>query len=383
MMTNRLARRASPGIERSGPWARRSVPFWVPCLVTLFNAHCGPDPSYLPSLAAGQLELLAGSVPIDDAISSGDLSDEQVAKLRLIQDVRRYARDTMQLNAGDSFTLFYDNRDATRSYNVSASRKDRFEPVTWTFPIVGTVPYLGFFDRQQADRQAESLGDDGFDVYMYEVDAYSTLGYLPNPVQAAMLRRGDISIVNTVIHELLHGTIWRPGDVTFNESLATFFGRTGALHYLRARFDDAPELIEAATTRSDDTDRYNAFILELYEELDTFYSSDLTSVEKIAGRELIYQAGRDRFVAEVQPLMHMSQNYDWVADLPANNAWMLGNYRYNLDLDLFQRVYDATGRDWRASLDVFRNAASADDPKAHMRDWLASPGRNPTQDPPD
>jgi predicted aminopeptidase len=342
-------------------------------LATLTLSGCGPDPFYLPSLAGGQLDVLLNAKPIEQVISDGTLSEVEAAKLRLIEDARTYARDELGLQAGDSFTLYYDVRDATRLYNVSASHADRLTPLTWSFPIVGTVPYLGFFDLSAATNQADQLSASGFDVYTYEVDAYSTLNFLPNPVRSTMLQRGDISLVETVFHELLHNTVWRPGDVTFSESLATFVGRTAALEYIRARFPDSPEFESSAVAQFQDSDRYVAFIFELQNDLTDFYNSDRTTEEKLAGREAIFQAARDRFVSDVQPLMNAPESYDWVADLPTNNAWILANFRYNLDLDVFEQVYETTNRSWSRTIALFTEAAATPDPKAFLRNWLDAP----------
>ena len=331
---------------------------------------CGPNPFYLPSLAVGQVDLMLNSIPIRDAIGGGDLSSDQVARLELIVDVRSFARDTMALAVGNSYTLFYDNAQAARVYNVSASDKDRFRAMTWTFPIVGTVPYLGFFNEELAADQERGLIERGFDTFTYEVDAYSTLGFLPNPVRASFLERDTISVTDTVIHELLHGTAWRQGDTEFNESLATFVGRTGALEYLASRFGDDSELAIEAMTRFEDADRFNAFMFELYDQLDVFYNSDIGGQEKIAGREAIFESARVRFMSDIQSLMNVPANYDWVERLPSNNAWMLANYRYNLDLVLFERVHEASGLDWARTIGVFQDATAADDPKAYLREWL-------------
>ena len=343
-------------------------------LAALFGGGCGPDLLYLPRLAMGQLGAIVTSVPIEEALNNGDLAPEEAAKLELVVDARAYGVESIGLSPGQSFTTFVYTDDSSQAYNVSACQKDRFEAVTWTFPIFGGFPYLIFFDRAEADRYFERLAAADYDVFMYEVDAYSTMNAIPNPVRSAMLRRSEFSLVETVLHEMLHDTVWKVNATTFNESLATFVGRTGAVAYFRDRFPDEPELVETAMARNEDTDRYNDFLFELHWELDAFYRSDRTRAEKIAGREEIVQGARDRFAQEVQPLMHFPENYDWVERLPANNAWLLGNYRYNLDLDVFGEVYEAVGGDWPAALDVFRQASRADDPFAFLRAWVASAG---------
>ncbi len=353
------------------PFVVRVTVLWVGTLVML---GCGPDLGYLPSLAIGQLDFILSATDIDDAVANSDLSERETAKLRLIQDVRAYAVDVMGLSAGNSFTTFYDNRDGRRVFNVSASPMDRLDPVTWTFPIVGTIPYLGYFDKPLADAQADRLRDDGFDVYVYTVDAYSALNIVPNPVQATLLARSDFSLIDTVIHELLHSTVWRRDDVDFNESLATFFGQAGAVRYLRETFPDRPELAIEAEARYQDEDTYNAFMADLYAELETYYArTDLSSEERVAGRERVFQAGRERFVGEVLPGLNAPDRYAWVANIPTSNAWMLLNRRYTLDLALFADVADAAEGDWLRAISVFSTAAGSGDAKGYLKAWIANP----------
>ncbi len=331
---------------------------------------CGVDFAYLLPAAVGQFELLNASVSVEEALASGQLTEEQIDKLTLIREAREYSRDTMGLKVGDNYTTFYNSYGEPVAYNVSASRKDVFAPKTWTFPIVGTVPYLGYFDLNQAEAKKNSLVAENYDVMMYPIDAYSGIGYFPNPILSPMLERSDLDLIDTTIHELLHNTIWRVNDTTFNESLATFFGRRGTLSFLAEKYPDQPELLESAVDRVEDIDRYNAFALELYNELNDFYNSALSSETKIEGREAIFQAGRERFEEEVLPLMNVPTNYEWVTRLPSNNAWMLGIRRYNLEIDVFDNVYEATGQDWQTSLEVFRQAAKASDPYQMLKDWI-------------
>ncbi len=354
-------------------WPAGLTPAVLLSIVNLLSGACGVDLGYLIPAAVGQIELLRHSVPVSQAIEAGGLTEEQVAKLELIEDARRYARDVIGLNVEENYTRFYDSGDEPVAFNVSACRKDAFEAQWWSFPIVGTVPYLGFFDRAAADAKFNELATAGLDVLMYEIDAYSGLGYFPNPILSPMLERSEVNLADTVFHELLHSTIWRPNDTTFNESLATFVGRTGAVRYFAERHSDRPELVREAIETFEDTDRYSDFALSLFNELDVFYSSDLSSAAKIAGREAIYEAGRERFAAEVQPLMNRPERYDWIAQLPANNAWMLSIRRYNLDLDVFEQVFAVAGEDWAAVLRLFQAAAGDSNPYAYLRAWLESP----------
>jgi predicted aminopeptidase len=357
------------------------------CVYWLSALGCGLDVPYLLPQISGQYDILVNSVSIEKALQNGDLTEEQAERMELLLDARSFARDTIGLETEDAYKLYFDTGDGPVAYNVSACVKHAFVPKTWTFPLVGTVPYLGYFNWPQAAQKVNELTAQGYDVLHYEVDAYSTLTFLPDPVFSGMLDRNPLSIVDTVCHELTHRTVWHPGNTTFNESLATWVGQTGAVQFFQERYPDQPETAQTAVDWYADMARYNEFIFSLYEDLQAFYEQDIPWQEKLAGREAVYQAARDRFVREILPQMNLPDSFTGVADLPTNNAWILANVRYNQNLDLFESVHEATGRNWPDTLDVFRAAANAGYPYDYIRGWLAdqpdaatSPGDGPAPD---
>ena len=335
-------------------------------------AGCDVDLNYLLSSALEQSAMSRRSVPLEDAIAGGKLTEEEVAKLELILEVREYARDVIGLDVGRNYERFYDSGGEAVAFNVSASPKDAFEPYIWRVPVVGVVPGLGFLDRVLAEREAQELADAGLDVFMYEVDAYSLLGFTSDLVLAPMLERSNISIAGTIFHELLHGTIWRRGDADFDESLATFVGRTAAMEFFAVRYPEQPELVQQAAEYFEDGDYFADAMLVLYEELAAYYGrTDLSSAEKIEGRQAVFDAGGVRFNDEVLPAMNHAERYEWATSITANNAWMLAIRRYHLDLEVFGQVHEATGGDWEATLSLFSAAARSSDPYGYLRAWLA------------
>jgi len=327
---------------------------------------------YVAHVAQGQFAVQGDVEPIDDVLGSGRLTEEEETKLRLIVKARDFAEQTIGLNAGASYTLFYDTEGDPLAFNLSAARRDALIARTWTFPVIGEVPYLSFFDESYMRLIEQQVIDEGYDTLTYELDAYSTLGVFDDPVRSPMLRRGTLSLVETVIHELLHNTIWRVNATVFNESLATFVGRRGAVEFLRTEFGEDSGWPQLATDLYADTDVVNAFLQELYSELQTFYASPLSPEAKVAEREAIFEGTRQRFTETILPTLHYPDAFAHNADLPTNNAWVLANYRYNLDLGLMADVHAATGEDWGRTLGVFRSAAeAAGDPFAYLRSWLA------------
>lgn len=342
-------------------------------LVCLFGCDALP---YLLHVAEGQLRVTGRVEPIDEVLASGRLTDEQQSKLELIVAAREFARERIGLSVGGSYSTFYDTGGDPLAFNLSAAYRDRLQPLTIEFPVIGRVPYVAFFDEDYLLEWADRLEREGFDVFTYEVDAYSTLGFFDDPVRSPMLRRGEISLADTIIHELLHNTIYRPGDTDFNESMATFVGRSGAIEFLAEYYGQDSGYPELARRLNEDADRVNAFLVTLGDDLRHYFNTPATIDERIAGREAVYQAGRERFTSDVLPLLHFPERYAGYANLPTNNAWMLLNFRYNTDLTLFEAVFERLDHDWRATLDVFREAARAScDPFAWLSVWIGEDGR--------
>src|SRR5690606_7040703 len=144
-------------------------------------------------------------------------------RLALVAPVLEYARE-IGLDVGSQYTTYADWPGDRVVTAVVATRPGEVDPAGFWFPLVGRVPYKGFFSLERALREAEALAADGLDTCLVPVSAYSTLGWLPDPVTGPLARRGAAALVETLIHELVHATVYVPGDATFNEGLATFVG---------------------------------------------------------------------------------------------------------------------------------------------------------------
>lgn len=332
---------------------------------------CGcAEINYMLGAAGGELNLLSSMVPIEQGLVDTSLSEEELEKLDLVIRTRDYAEQTVGLNVGQSYRNFVNLHGQPLAWNLSASRKDAIEAYTWSLPFIGAISYLGYFNFDEAKAERDRLVDQGYDTMIYELDAYSTVGWLPDPVTSAMFRRDKVNLVDTVIHELLHNTIWCPADAVYSESLATFVGRTGAVEFLTVQFGPDAPIVEEARIGYEDMDRFNAFLFALGGRLDELYNSEVGREAKIAAKVTIFDDGRQRITTELLPILNEPERYQSYAEFPFNNAFLMVNGRYNTDLSLFQRVHDQTGRDWAASLTVFRDAACSGDPFGYLRAWL-------------
>lgn len=343
---------------------------WLTYLVGVGISGCGWPPGYLPSVIVGEVDFIGSMVPIEMALDDPTLTDQEREKLAFLIRARDYASQVVGLNVGNNFQSFVNLGGESLAWNLSASRKDAIDPYLWHLPLVGPIPYLGFFDLDQARVERDRLVELGYDTFLYEIDSYA-VWVLPDPVSSPLLQRDYGYLADVVIHELLHNTVIKLDDMTFSESLAVFVGRTADIEFLAAEFGPDAPIIDETRRRYEDEDRFNAFLQELIAELNTFYEGDLPSAEKIAAREGIFESARDRFAAEVLPLMNNPSDYEGFTIFPFNNAFLLVNVRYNSYQDVFAGIYEMTGRDWRQSLALFGQAALEDNPVQFLQDRLA------------
>ncbi|MEX0908578.1 MAG: aminopeptidase, partial [Gemmatimonadaceae bacterium] len=145
----------------------------VLALATLLGISQG---CYLGRAAVEEARILAGRRPIQRLIDDPALPDSVRQKLRLVLAARRFAADSLSLDPGGSFTTFTDIGRDTLVLVLSAARRDSLAGYTWRYPVVGRLPYRGFFDLHDALKARRKLEAEGYDTYLRTSDAFSTLG---------------------------------------------------------------------------------------------------------------------------------------------------------------------------------------------------------------
>jgi predicted aminopeptidase len=340
--------------------------------IALLALLAGCSPGYVLRAGLEQAKILARREPIERVMENPATDEETRRRLGLVLQARNFAEHSLGLNAGDSYTTYSWVESDTLLMVVSGSRRDRFEPYTWWFPIVGRVPYKGYFDFGRAWAEAESLERAGFDSYVRPAGAFSTLGWFNDPLLNTMLRYSDVDLVNTVIHELLHATIFIPGQVALNESFASYVGDRGAIEFFCAREGEASERCVRARGDWEDRRLFGRFLTGLVTELETLYARGLPLETVLVEREHIFEAARRRFHEEVEPEL-LGRGYRWIVARPMNNATLIGVRLYYQRLDLFEDVFRAMGGDLVGSIEAISQAARArpGDPFAAVEALLA------------
>ena len=308
-----------------------------------------PTGCYISRAAYEEARLLSRRQPIARLVADSTIAPDLRAKLELVQAARRFAIDSLALAAGKSFTAFSQLDRDTLVLVVSAAYRDRLERKTWWFPVVGRFPYKGFFDFPGALRTAASLRHDGFDVTVGPSSAFSTLGWFNDPLVSTAVKADSVTLVNTVIHELLHNTFFAKGQVSFNESFATFVGGRGVEHFYRAR-GDSVSLRRAEAEWQDDL-LLGAFWERTSNEIEAVFAAlpDTARTERIAARDTVYARARRRLLDSVGPQLR-TYPAGWAQRVTLNNAVLLSRRVYVERLDRFDSVYVAEGRDLQRAI---------------------------------
>lgn len=296
--------------------------------------------------------------PATDAATRG--------KLELVLAARRFAADSLHLAAKQTYTTYSRVKRDTLVLVLTASRSDRLAELTWTWPVVGRVPYQGFFSRSGALAEARRLEALGMDTYVRVSNAYSTLGWFNDPLLSTIVREDSVSLAATVIHEILHNTVWVPGSVPFNESFADFVGYRGAEAFFRSRGERS--LAEVAAARWLDEIRLEHFYDSLAARLERLYARGLSGAALRAERERAFADARAELAGPVGRTL-VTIDPRWLTGRPLNNAVVIAARLYRTHLDRFEGLLAGNGGDLVATIAAVRarvSGAGAGDPWAAL-----------------
>jgi len=331
-----------------------------------------PTACYLGRGAWEEAKILSRRQPISEIIADPRTPKDAREKLKVVLAARKYAKNSLKLRTKDSFTTYSRLDHDTLVLVVSAAYRDTLKPYTWWFPIVGRVPYKGYFDFAAAKRDAKGLADEGLDVYVRPSDAFSTLGFFNDPLLNTTLRGDSIDLANTVIHELTHNTFYASGQAPFNESFAMFVGARGAAAFFRSRGQTAAAAKVDAEWEDDKV--LARFWARVISSLDSAYARHPTDkAARIAARDTVYIRTRSALVNEIAPQLK-TINPVYAQRVVLNNAALLARRVYASDLDVFDLIYEREGRNLRRSIGRIIGLAKSNPkaPFAALRGWVGA-----------
>jgi predicted aminopeptidase len=318
-------------------------------LVTTFT-FTACSPGYVLRGAWEEMKILNRRQKIDTILSEKKFSESERSKLELVMAAREFAA-RKGLNVGNSYSQYATVDSSALVWVLTAAPKFKMEPMLWWYPIVGSMPYKGFFSKDDAAALKNELEADGYDVFVRSSSAFSTLGWFNDPVLSTMMQGDEISLIDTILHEILHRTLWIPGSVDFNESLANFIGGQLAKEFFVERSDLVK--VSLADARQQEEFEFSSFILELSDELEALYKSEASDMEQ--KKTEILERGRARWNGRPKS----EANAYSLEKFPLSNASILGLRTYLRGLRDFDGMYGKCDRDFPKFLEKLKDFKSS------------------------
>jgi len=319
---------------------------------------------YYGHLAVGQTRLLLAREPISEVLEDPATQPELRAKLSLVEETRAFAA-TLGLEVGDQYTSYVPWEMDRVITTVVATNPGEVDAAGFWFPIVGTLPYKGYFDIERAQREALRLQKKGLDTCLFAIPAYSTLGWLPDPLTSPMLDATSGRLVETVLHELVHATVFLKDQPDFNESVAKFVGEEAAVRFFDERDstdhgEHSGPSIPDQRARIDEDRLVSAELLAFRSRVSELYAEDLQTGERTRRRTKLDEDARRR-LAELP--LEIRDPAKLAESIRLNDACLALQGTYSGDRTKHQRVLEALGGDLSRFIARLREIESSDDPR--------------------
>lgn len=312
--------------------------------------------SYYAQSIHGHLALMGAAKPVEQVLADPATPDDLKRRLELARRIRSFAVTDLGLPDNASYHRYSDLKRRAAVWNVAAAPPDSLTLKRWCFPVVGCVGYRGYYDEAEARALAEQLQrDEGLEVRVYGIPAYSTLGWLNwmggDPLLSTFIRYPEGELARMIFHELAHQVVYVDDDTMFNESYATAVERLGGQRWLATHASEAARREYAAF----DQRRRD------FRDLSRLTRDDLNAVYKQKGDPALDKSARAAMKNEAMARFRQRyadlkarwaaagtpyDGYDrWVAD--ANNAFFGVQAAYDELVPAFEALFVREGSDWR------------------------------------
>ncbi len=308
------------------------------------------DVRYVTRAGLEESRILREARPLDQLLADEGIKPAFRASLGLVRETRDYAAE-LGLAAKRTYTTFTDIGRDTLLLNLTAAPKDCICPYTWKYPIVGRIPYKGFFDFRKARLEADGLAARGYDVYLRPAAAFSTLGWFNDPLLSTALTPDSVELAALVFHEIAHNTLYVRSATPFNESFAEYVGYHAAESFFRTQGDTTAA--RRAMDRWRDEIVLGRYYAELTARLNSFYATHPDSVTLEAGRADAARWARAQLEGPVGAELR-TYRIGRLTERPINNAQLVSATIYRTRLDLFDRWHLRNGSDVRRSVSAMK-----------------------------
>lgn len=291
----------------------------------------------------GQFTIIWNAKPVEEVLKDPTFPDSLKTKLQLIEQVRKYAIDSLGLKDTENYKTLYDQKGEEIMWVVTACEPFQFKPKEWKFPILGAVPYKGFFIKEKAIELRNELDKEGWDTSIRNPGGWSTLGWFTDPILSGMLERSEGDLANLIIHEMVHSTIFVKDSIDFNENLATFIGDRGTENFLLSTYGAQSKEYTDYIQLDVDFTRYSNHMLRGTEMLDSLYKT-MSESDSVEAKKKLKKETIQKIVYALDTLTllkHQKPSERFRERLP-NNTYFINMKRYQEKQDTFWEEYNSS-----------------------------------------
>ncbi|MFB4404358.1 aminopeptidase [Pseudomonas inefficax] len=328
-------------MQRSGPGPLDLVfTRLVPLLAVLLLNGCS-SAAYYGQLAEGQWQLLRARQPLEQVVANPATSAQLRARLEHAKQARAFASRQLKLPDNRSYRVYADLGRPYVVWNVFATPELSLQPVTHCFPIAGCVAYRGYYHQGAARGAAALMRQDGMDVYVGGVEAYSTLGWFDDPILSSMVGWSDERLATLIFHELAHQRFYVQDDTEFNESFASFVEQEGTRQWRVER-----GLSASGGEQGQQREQFIRLVLASRERLQAIYAGPLDDAQKRTAKQAEFERLRREYRQVRDAQWGGDKRYDpWMYG-PMSNAKLLPFGLYDQWVPAFAAVFREVDGDW-------------------------------------
>jgi predicted aminopeptidase len=301
----------------------------------------------------GQLEIQAKAKPISEVIAVDTVSQELKRKLKLVEELRAFAKKELRLPVKDQYSTYADLQRPFVVWVVFAAPEFSVEGKTWWYPFIGSQEYRGYFSMEDAKAEVQKLQAKGYDVFGGGVEAYSTLGVFCDPILNTFVNRSDVKLAELIFHELSHPRVFFSGDTDFNEAFATANSQEAVHRWLKSKHQ-SKALAEYDEELNHDVE-FSDLVLSTRKKLKALYAQKSFSVEELRLKKQQIFADMRKDYEFLKRTWHGDTTHDVWFTKPINNGRLNAVASYYDLVPGFTSLLDQCG----GNLEIFYKAAES------------------------
>ncbi|MDP6679284.1 MAG: aminopeptidase [Verrucomicrobiota bacterium] len=324
-------------------------------ILTIFTAGltgCSTA-KYYSHVVVGHLQLTTGLTPIQKVIEQDDTNKELRRQLELVTELRDFAENKLSLDVGKAYSKYKHLDRSAAVWVVYAASTFSTELQTWKYPIVGEYQSKGFFKERMAKEYSAKLHSQGYDVYVGEAAAYSTLGWFSDPLLSTFLDGTDEELAETLFHELAHRTYYLKGDTMFNESFATSFAQKSVQLWLKEKGEE--KRLGKYRKKLKRRDEFRSLLQETKNGLSLIYKNENNDSEAILEKRKqdFIQSFKAICITLRKKWNSPESLKSWIDD-EVNNAKIAASSIYLLKVPYFNHLWDRSNQNPYAYLEMVK-----------------------------